>query len=252
MAVVLRTRQQIAALREANLLVAATFDHLRPHVKPGVTTRTLDKLAEDFIRSKGAIPAYKGYGQHPFPATICVAPNNVICHGIPGDDRLREGDILGLDIGVLLKGWYGDSCVTLPIGAVDAQTQKLLDVTEEAMWRGIRAARPGNRLGDIGHAIQSYVEPNGFSVVREYTGHAVGQKLHEGLTILHYGKPNTGLRLQPGMVFTIEPMVNAGSAATVLDKRDKWTVRTADGSLSAQFEHSIAVSEDDPIVLSLA
>jgi methionyl aminopeptidase len=249
MAVVLRSRSQIAALREANRLVAQTFDALKPHIKPGVTTRSLDRIAEEFILGKGARPAYKGY--RGFPATICVAPNSVICHGFPSDERLREGDIVGLDIGVLRNGWYGDACITVAIGDPTPLARRLLDVAQEAMWCGIRAARPGNRLGDIGAAIQGYVEANGFSIVREYTGHGVGQKLHDEPTVFHYGKPATGLRLQPGMVFTIEPMVNAGRYETVLDKRDGWTVRTADGSLSAQFEHTIAIGEDGPEILSL-
>lgn len=249
MAVVLRSRTQIEGLRAANQLVAETFDVLRPFVVPGVTTRELDKIAEEHIRRRGGLPAYKGY--RGFPATICASPNNVICHGIPSKDRLRSGDILGLDIGVRLNGWYGDACVTLPIGEIDAKTQRLLAVTEEAMWHGIRAARPGNRLGDIGAAIQRHVEANGFSIVREYTGHGVGDKLHDEPTVFHYGIPGTGLRIRPGMVFTIEPMVNLGRPETKLDKRDGWTVRTADGSLSAQFEHSIAIGEDEPVVLSL-
>ncbi len=248
MAVVLRSRKQIELMRDANKLVAETFEVLREKVQPGMTTRELDRLAEEHIRKHGALPAYKGY--RGFPATICVAPNNVICHGFPDDKPLKEGDILGLDIGVQLRGWYGDSCVTLPIGQIAPEAQRLLDVTREAMWRGIQAARPGNRLGDIGAAIQTFVEANGFSVVREYTGHGVGQRLHDEPTILHYGKPGTGLRIQPGMTFTIEPMVNAGGYATVLDKRDNWTVRTADGSLSAQFEHTIAIGDDGPEVLS--
>lgn len=248
MAVVLRSRKQIDLMRDANKLVAETFELLRGHVQPGATTIELDRMAEEFIRKNGAVPAYKGY--RGFPATICVAPNNVICHGFPDRTPLKAGDILGLDIGVQLRGWYGDSCVTLAVGAIAPEAQRLIDVTLECMWRGIRAAQPGNRLGDIGAAIQEYAETNGFSVVREYTGHGVGQKLHDEPTILHYGKPHTGLRLQPGMTFTIEPMINAGGAATQLDKRDNWTVRTADGSLSAQFEHTIAVTEHGPEILS--
>jgi len=248
MAVVLRSRKQIDLMRDANKLVAETFQLLREQVKPGATTIELDRMAEEFIRKNGALPAYKGY--RGFPATICVAPNNVICHGFPDSSPLKEGDILGLDIGVQLHGWFGDSCVTLPVGKISPEAQRLVDVTQECMWRGIRAAQPGNRLGDIGAAIQEYAEANGFSVVREYTGHGVGQKLHDEPTILHYGKPHTGLRLQTGMTFTIEPMINAGGPATKLDKRDNWTVRTADGSLSAQFEHTIAITEQGPEILS--
>ncbi len=249
MSVVLRTRQQIALMRAAGRLVAETFEVLREHVRPGVTTRELDRIAEQFVRKRGAIPAYKGY--RGFPATICVAINNVVCHGIPGNERLKEGDIIGIDMGVRLNGWYGDSCITVPVGKISPEAQRLLEVTEEAMWRGIRAARGGARLGDIGAAIQTYVEANGFSVVREWTGHGVGQLLHEEPTVLHYGKPGTGKRLHPGMTFTIEPMVNAGRPEAVLDKTDGWTVRTADGSLSAQFEHTIAITEGEPEVLTL-
>ena len=249
MAVLLRSRQQLALLREAGRLVAETFEYLRPHVQPGVTTSELDRLAEKFIRARGATPVYKGYNG--FPATICVAINNVICHGIPDKTQLHEGDIIGVDIGAKLDGWIGDSCVTLPVGAVAPEVQRLLDVTEECMWRGIRVARAGNRLGDVGAAIQEYAEATGFSVVREYTGHGVGQVLHdEPRNIPHYGKPGTGLRLQPGLVFTVEPMINVGKPDTTLDRRDGWTVRTADGSLSAQFEHSIAVTDGEPIILT--
>lgn len=249
MAVVLRSRSQIAAMREAGRLVARTFDALRPHVYPGVTTRRLDQLAEEFIRGHGAVPAYKGY--RGFPATICVAPNEVICHGIPDDRPLHEGDIVGLDIGTLLDGWYGDACITLPVGAIAPEARRLLEVAEESMWRGIRAAQDGNRLGDIGAAIQSYVERNGYSIVREWSGHGVGQRLHEEPSVPHYGRPGTGMRLRPGFIFTIEPMVNAGGHETVLDKSDGWTVRTADGSLSAQFEHTLAITDHGPEIMTL-
>jgi methionyl aminopeptidase len=249
MAVSLRSRQQIALLREAGRLVAETFELLKSHVQPGITTRELDRMAEKFIRGRGAIPVYKGYNG--FPATICVAPNNVICHGFPDKNPLKEGDIVGLDVGVKLNGWVGDACITVPVGEIAPAARRLLEVTEESMWRGIRAAVAGNRLGDVGAAIQTYVESNGFSVVREYTGHGVGQALHdEPRSIPHYGKPGTGMRLQPGLTFTVEPMVNAGGYLTKLDQRDGWTVRTADGSLSAQFEHSIAVTDGEPIILT--
>ena len=249
MAVVLRSRQQIAMAREAGRLVAQTFDVLRPHVRPGVATRELDRIAEEFVRKHGATPAYKGYKG--FPGTLCISPNNVICHGFPGSNRLQEGDVVGIDMGVILNGWYGDACVTLPVGKVAPETQRLLDVAEEGMWRGINAARNNGHLGDIGHAIQSYVESQGFSVVREWTGHGVGQKLHDEPTILHYGKAGTGMRIRPGMIFTVEPMINAGGPETVLDQSDGWTVRTADGSLSAQFEHTIAITEGEPEILTL-
>jgi methionyl aminopeptidase len=250
MAIQLRSRRQIAKMREAGRLVAQTFEHLRPHVRPGVTTRTLDRLAEEFIRKHGATPAYKGY--RGFPATICIAINNVICHGFPSDTPLREGDIVGVDIGAKLDGWFGDSCVTYPVGQVPHEAAELLKVTEECMWRGIRAAKNNNRIGDIGAAIQSYAEAHGYSVVREWTGHGVGERLHEDPSVPHYGKAGTGDRLRPGLIFTIEPMINAGGYTTVLDKRDGWTVRTADGSLSAQFEHTVVITEEDgPEILTL-
>lgn len=249
MAILLRSRQQIAKMREAGRLVAETFELLRPHIRPGVTTKELDRIAEKYIRSRGATPAYKGYNG--FPATICVATNNVICHGFPSNTPLREGDIVGVDIGARLNGWYGDSCVTYAVGEISAEARRLMDVTEEAMWRGIRAAQAGARLGDIGAAIQTYVESQGCSIVREWTGHGVGERLHEDPSIPHYGKAGTGIKLQPGFIFTIEPMVNAGGYETVLDRRDGWTVRTADGSLSAQFEHSIVITENGPEILTL-
>jgi methionyl aminopeptidase len=252
MAILLRSRQQIAKMREAGRLVAETFALLQPHVRPGVTTHELDQIAEKYIRSRGATPAYKGYRgpTTPFPATICVALNNVICHGFPSKTPLREGDIVGIDIGARLNGWYGDACVTYPVGQISADARKLLGVAEEGMWRGIRAAQAGQRLGDIGAAIQTYVEANGCSVVREWTGHGVGEKLHEDPSVPHFGKPGAGILLRPGFIFTVEPMINAGHYETVLDKKDGWTVRTADGSLSAQFEHSIVITDNGPEILT--
>jgi methionyl aminopeptidase len=242
-------------MREAGRLVAQAYAVLRPCVRPGVTTRELDRIAEEFIRRHDAIPVYKGYrpapNYPPFPATICVAPNEVICHGIPDDRPLQEGEIIGIDIGLKLKGWHGDACITLAVGSIAPEAQRLLEVTEESMWHGIRAAQPGNRLGDVGAAIQSYVESHGYSVVREWRGHGVGQRLHEEPSVPHFGRAGTGMRLQPGLTFTIEPMVNAGGPEAVLDETDHWTVRTADGSLSAQFEHTIAITPDGPEILTL-
>ncbi len=260
MPLVLKSRPQIKLLREAGALVAETFEILGQYVKPGVTTAELDAVAEDYIRSRGAEPVYKGYGKvrgkggqilrKPFPATICASVNDVICHGIPNKRQpLREGDIIGVDIGLNLHGWIGDSCVTYTVGQVDARTQELIDTTRECLEMGIAQARPGNKMGDIGAAIQQHAEARGFSVVREYTGHGVGRNLHEEPTVLHYGEPRTGRKLMPGMVFTIEPMINMGVAETHLE-RDGWTVRTADGKYSAQFEHALAITEDGPLVLT--
>ncbi len=224
MAVMLKSRQEIAQLREAGRLVAQTYEVLRPHVQPGISTAELDKIAEDFIRSKGAKPIYKGYGARParsgmpaipaFPATICVAVNDVICHGIPSPKQiLREGDIIGVDIGVIYKGWVGDACVTFPVGELDSESQHLMDVAKRCLELGIEQARADNRLGDIGAAIQSYAEAQGFSTVREFVGHGVGHSLHEDPQVPHYGRPHTGLRLQRGMVFTIERCLTAGPFA---------------------------------------
>jgi methionyl aminopeptidase len=249
MTILLRSRQQIAKMREAGRLVAETFELLRPHIRPGVTTRELDQIAEKYIRSRGATPVYKGYNG--FPAAICVAVNNVICHGFPNKTPLRQGDIVGIDIGARLNGWVGDSCVTYSVGRISPEATKLMQVAEESMWRGIRAAQAGKRLGDVGAAIQTYVEEHGCSIVREWTGHGVGEKLHEDPSVPHFGKPGSGILLRPGFIFTVEPMVNAGSYETVLDKKDGWTVRTADGSLSAQFEHSIVITDNGPEILTL-
>jgi methionyl aminopeptidase len=261
MAVTLKSRQQIAQLRAAGRLVAETFEMLREYVVPGVTTGELDRIAEEFIRSNGALPIYKGYGamrgqrgqmaRPAFPATICVAINDVICHGIPNNkERLREGDIIGIDIGVLLNGWVGDACVTYGVGKLGGGPQRLLDVTKRCLELGIEQALPGKHLGDIGAAIQQYAESQGFAVVREWTGHGVGRSLHEQPTVPHTGKAGSGLKLQPGMVFTIEPMINAGKAATRL-MPDGWTVRTVDQSLSAQFEHTIAITDGPPDILTV-
>lgn len=260
MPIFLKTSKQIDMLHQAGRIVADTFDVLREQVKPGVTTAELDAIAEDYIRSRGAEPIYKGYGgahkrrnqspRKPFPASICSSVNDVICHGIPNKkERLRGGDIIGIDIGVRYQGWVGDSCVTFAVGQVAPRVQKLLDVTERCLELGIEQARIGNTVGDIGAAIQSYAESHGFSVVEEYTGHGVGRSLHEEPTVSHRGKPHSGRRLINGMVFTIEPMINMGGSKTRQDK-DGWTVRTKDGSLSAQFEHQIAITEDGPRVLT--
>ena len=257
----IKSRQQVAQLRKAGRIVAETYEVLRPHIVPGVTTGELDKIAEEFVRSKGAIPSYIGYGASParrgqpaippFPATICVAVNDVICHGIPGTKQtLREGDIIGIDIGVHYNGWVGDSCMTFPVGTIDSESQRLITVAKRSMELGIEQARSGKHLGDIGAAIQTYCETQGFSTVREYTGHGVGKELHEEPYVFHYGKWGEGLKLRPGMVFTVEPMINAGRPET-RQLADRWTVCTKDGSRSAQFEHTLAVTDGDPEILTL-
>lgn len=262
MAAMLKTPQDIARLREAGRIVAQTYEVLRPHVVPGVSTAQLDRLAEDFIKSKGAIPLYKGYGARPasrgqpavppFPATICSSVNDVICHGIPSPrEVLKEGDIIGIDIGVLYRGWCGDACQTIGVGELAPATQRLVDAAYRCLELGIEQAQAGKRLGDIGAAIQRYAEGHGYSVVRELSGHGVGRNLHEpDPSVLHFGTAGTGMRLVPGMVFTIEPMINIGRPEIRL-MPDQWTIRTADGSLSAQFEHTLAITDHGTELLTL-
>jgi methionyl aminopeptidase len=258
MTVALKTRDQIAHLREAGRIVAETYEIVRDFVVPGVSTAELDGIAERYIRKRGAKPVYKGYqpvtrkGRRPppFPGTICVAINEVICHGLPNPRvRLRDGDIVGIDIGVLYQGWVGDSCVTFTVGSVDARSRKLVEVTRECLERGITKARAGGYMGDIGAAIQGHAEPQGFSVVSDYVGHGVGRLLHEEPNVPHTGEAGTGIELLPGMVFTIEPMINSGESA-VEALADGWTVRTKDGSRSAQFEHMVAITDHGPEVLT--
>lgn len=252
MSIRLKTNREIQLLRRAGALVAETFQVLAPHVKEGVTLRELDQIAEDHIRKAGATPAYLGYGpkENPFPATICASVNEVICHGIPNDLALKDGDIVGVDIGVLLNGVYGDACYTYMIGNVQPEIKKLVEVTQECLKAGMETVRAGSRTGDIGHAIQTLAEANGFGVVREYTGHGIGKKLHEEPVILHYGIKHTRLKLQTGMVFTVEPMINLGTYKTkLLD--DGWTVITEDKKPSAQFEHTIAVTPTGYEILSI-
>ncbi len=263
MPIMIKSARQIDFLNQAGRIVADTFEILHQHVQPGVTTADLDAIAEEYIRSRGAEPVYKGYGaqranrnrpaRKPFPASICASVNDVICHGIPSArERLKEGDIIGIDIGVRYQGWVGDSCVTFAVGHVSPAVQHLLDVAKECLDMGIEQARVGNRFIDIGYAIQEHAESHKFSVVREYTGHGVGRKLHEEPTVLHYPEPqdsNAKRRLVDGMVFTIEPMINVGAAEAVLQD-DGWTVRTGDGSLSAQFEHQLAITSNGPRILT--
>ncbi|NTW01535.1 MAG: type I methionyl aminopeptidase [Oscillochloris sp.] len=259
MPVTLKSTRQIELLRSAGQLVRATFELLRAHVRPGVSTAELDAIAEEFIRSHGAEPVYKGYvppGRRgwsnipPFPATICASVNDVICHGIPSKkERLRQGDVIGVDIGLRLNGWIGDACETYPVGDVDDETHHLIEVTKQCLGLGIEQAHIGNTLRQIGTVIQQHAEANGFSVVREYTGHGLGRNLHEDPTVLHYDDPRNTRKILAGMVFTIEPMVNAGDSVTKLD-RDGWTVRTVDGRRSVQFEHTLAITEDGPIILT--
>ena len=246
-----RTADELAKMRRAGKVVAEMHARIRDAVKPGVTTMTLDKIARDVIDRNGARSNFLNYGHPPFPAVICSSPNHVIVHGIPSDDVvLDEGDIVSIDCGAIIQGYHGDAANTWPVGQVSDEAARLLKTTEESLWAGIEQMRDGNRISDIGHAVQSVAEAAGFSVVREYVGHAIGTAMHEKPEVPNYGPPGKGPKLRSGNVFAVEPMVNVGSPATrLLD--DGWTVVTADGSLSAHFEHTIAITDDGPEVLTL-
>jgi methionyl aminopeptidase len=245
--IVCKSPAEIERMRAANLLVADVLAELAAMAKPGVTTAELDAAAERLVRDGGAEPAFKGY--RGYPATLCASVNDQVVHGIPSARKLVEGDIISLDMGVKLNGYFGDSAVTVPVGRVSDDVQRLLRVTQEALDRGITQVRLGGRISDIGHAIQRHVESNGFSVVREFVGHGIGASLHEEPQIANYGEPGRGPRLAEGMVLAIEPMVNMGRPAVKV-LSDGWTAVTRDGSLSAHFEHTVAVTKDGPLVLT--
>jgi methionyl aminopeptidase len=235
-------------MREAGRLVGEVLTELAAQIAPGVTTADLDELAEKRIRRAGAIPAFKGY--HGYPATICASVNEEVIHGIPSGRRiLNEGDVISIDVGASLDGYFGDSAVTLAVGQVSEEAAMLLRVTDESLYKAIEAVKPGGRISDIGHAVQKHVEAYGFSVVREFVGHGIGQKMHEEPQVPNYGEPGRGPRLTEGMVLAIEPMVNAGKPAVKV-LADGWTAVTRDGSLSAHFEHTVAVTADGPWVLT--
>lgn len=248
--IVCRSAAEIERMRAANELVAGVLAELAAAVAPGVSTADLDTLAERLVRAAGAEPAFKGY--RGFPATLCASINDEVIHGIPSPDRrLRVGDIISLDVGVKLNGYYGDSAVTVPVGPVPARTAELLRVTREALDRGIVQVRVGARLSDVGHAVQQWVEAHGFSIVREFVGHGIGEKLHEEPQIPNYGPPGRGPKLEAGMVLAIEPMVAMGRPETKVLK-DRWTAVTRDGSLAAHFEHTVAVTAEGPLVLTVS
>ena len=243
----LRSAEEVELIRRSARLVALCLDHLETRIRPGVTTAELDREAEQFVRDHGAVPAFLGY--RGYPATLCVAVNEVVVHGIPGPLALRQGDVIGCDMGVILEGYYGDSARTFACGPIAPEVRRLLDVTREAMHLGIAQAVAGNRIGDVGHAIQSHVEAHGLSVVRDLVGHGIGRELHEEPQVPNYGRPGKGLKLSLGQVLAIEPMVNLGSP-DVLTRGDGWTVVTRDGQWSAHFEHTIAVGMEAPEILS--
>lgn len=254
MSIPLKNRRAIELMRASGRLVAETFALLGEHIKPGVRLRELDRMAENYLAQHKAKPLYKGYRGNPpkhppFPGVICASINNEICHGLPDNRVLREGDIVGIDIGLRYNDWCGDACVTYAVGQVSAEAQRLLDVTQECLRVGIAAAQPLNFLNDIGAAIHAYADSQGVSVVREWGGHGLGKTLHEPPSVSHVREAQRGPRLRPGMVFTIEPMINAGQPEWRL-LEDGWTVVTVDGSLSAQFEHTIAITEHGPEILT--
>ena len=243
----LKTDEEIELMRESNLLVGMTLGEMAKWIAPGITTLKLDKIAEEFIRDHGAQPGFLGYGG--FPNTLCISVNEVIVHGIPNSYALREGDIVSIDCGVVKNGFNGDSAYTFCVGEVVPEIRQLLKTTKESLYLGIEHAVEGKRIGDIGHAVQTYCEARGYSVVRELCGHGIGKKLHEEPNVPNYGRPGTGPLLKNGMCIAIEPMINAGShEVKVLS--DRWTTVTADGSLSAHFEHTIAVTPDGAVILT--
>ena len=246
--IVCKSPAEIAKMRVASQLVAQVLEDLAAMVAPGVTTADLDAAAESKVRAAGAEPAFKGY--RGYPATLCASVNAQVIHGIPSKTPMKSGDIVSLDMGVKLNGYYGDSAVTVPVGAVGDDVSRLLQVTQEALERGIAQVKVGGRISDIGHAIQMHVEANGFSVVREFVGHGIGASLHEEPQIANYGEPGRGPRLAEGMTLAIEPMVNMGRAAVKV-LSDGWTAVTKDGSLSAHFEHTVAVTKNGPMVLTM-
>jgi methionyl aminopeptidase len=247
----LKSAREIEIMRRANVIVAEVLQELKRRVAPGVTTLELDAIAEELTLNKKAIPAFKGYNVagRVYPCCLCASINDEIVHGIPSKRALREGDIIGLDYGVIYEGYYGDSAITVGIGPVSGDAQRLMDVTEQSLYKGIEQLHDGKRLGDLGAVVQGIAEGAGFSVVRAFVGHGIGKKLHEEPPVPNYGEPDRGLRLKEGMVLAIEPMVNAGTYEVEI-KDDGWTAVTKDGSLAAHFEHSVAITRDGPYILS--
>lgn len=247
--IIAKSAAEIEVMREAGRITARALDAVSSAVRPGATTADLDAIAEDVIVKAGARPAFKGY--HGFPATLCTSVNDQVVHGIPGGRVLKEGEIVSVDCGAIVDGYYGDSARTFPVGQVSAEANRLMDVTKRSLEAGIARCRPGMRLYDVSAAVQDVAEAAGFSVVREYVGHGIGRSMHEDPQVPNYGKAGTGPTLRTGMVLAIEPMINAG-AADVRSLDDGWTVVTLDGAMSAHFEHTVAVTEDGPLVLTVA
>ena len=247
--VVLKTSRELKAMRDAGRISSRALKLAGEAVEPGVSTLEIDRIVRKYIEEQGATPSFLNYGG--FPASACISVNDVVIHGIPRKNQiLKQGDIVSIDVGAFYEGFHGDNAWTFPCGEVSKEAQALMDVTRESLFKGINAARPGNRLGDIGSAVQRYVEARGYSVVRDFVGHGVGAKLHEDPSVPNYGTPGRGVRLLPGMTIAIEPMVNQG-VHTVETLSDNWSVVTSDGKLSAHFEHTIAITPDGPVILTL-
>ncbi len=245
----------VQGMRTAGRLASEVLDHITPHIQPGITTNQIDQLAADFMKLQGTTSATLGYqpqGYPPYPKSLCTSVNHVVCHGIPNDKALKKGDIVNVDVTVIKDGWFGDTSRMFMVGDVSIQAKRLCALTFDAMWHGIVRVKPGVRLGDIGFAIQRFAEGQGFSIVREFCGHGIGQKFHEEPQVLHYGKPGTLEELKPGMTFTIEPMINAGRRDIKEFGNDGWTIVTKDHSLSAQWEHTVLVTETGYEVLTLS
>jgi methionyl aminopeptidase len=249
--IIIKSEQEIAIMREAGRITARVLSLMGEMVRPGITTGELDAAAEETIRKHGALPSFKGYpGPYPYPASICTSINDELVHGIPGKRKLKEGDIISIDCGSTFEGYVGDAAITLGVGEISPAAQRLLEVTQEALWVGIQKMLPGNHVGDVSTAIQQYVEGEGYSVTREYTGHGVGRNMHEGPQVPNYGTQGRGPVLRSGMTIALEPMVLAGTPRTqVLE--DKWVVASADGALTAHFEHTVAVMDGNPMILTL-
>jgi methionyl aminopeptidase len=249
--IVIKSQHELALMREAGRVNALALSAVRELVQPGVTTAELDTAAEEVIRKHGGKPVFKGYpGPYPYPATLTISVNEELVHGIPGKRKLKEGDIVSIDCGTLLEGFVGDSAFSMGVGEISPEAQRLLDVTEQALYQGIAKIRAGNRVGDVSYAVQEYAESRGFFLTREYTGHGVGREMHEGPQVPNYGTPGRGMVLRPGLTIALEPMVLVGTARTRV-LADEWTVVSADGSLTAHFEHTVAVTEGDPQILTL-
>lgn len=245
--IVLKSKDEIAAMRKAGRLVGEAHRRLAEAVRPGVRTAELDRLVEDFLKANGAVSSFKGY--QGYPANICVSVNDEVIHGIPGERVLKEGDIVSIDVGAIVDGFHGDSAWTYPVGEIDGEARRLLEVGERSLFAAIERARVGNRLSDISHAVQAYAESHGYSVVRDFVGHGIGRSMHEAPQVPNFGPPGRGPRLRAGMTLAIEPMINAGGPEVKI-LSDQWTAVTVDGSLAVHFEHTVAITEDGPLILT--